>query len=449
MLTILKEWHVFVWKDARDNPFVTVTSSHFITWLNFTFHSNEDFDHLHHTRRQIVATTDFFNLVFKTGVQSTFLCFVLLVQRLNDLCVLLVFQCEHPPLTTAQAVQQLFGDDRTCLDAFGAFDSGFAKQHAAQTCIDVAVKNAEFVVPVTGQTFDFLTLDLQRTFVFFDAVTVEDPNLDHGTIVARLHAQRGVAHVRCLFAKDGAQQLFFRGHRAFALWCDLANQNIARLHVSTDVHDASLVEVAQRFFTDVRDVASDFFRTKLGVTCGDFEFLDVDRGEDVVTRDALGDQDGVFVVVTVPRHERDDDVLTQSQFTHIGGRTIGNHFALADLLTYFHQRTLVDAGVLVGTLELAHAVDINARVAQLQIFGCPDHDTLCVDLVDDACTLGHDGRAGIPCHDLFDAGTDQRRFCAQQRNRLTLHVRTHESAVRVVVFQERNERGRNRDQLLR
>ena len=38
---------------------------------------------------------------------------------------------------------------------------------------------------------------------------------------------------------------------------------------------------------------------------------------------------------------------------------------------------------------------------------------------------------------------------AQQRNGLTLHVRTHEGAVRVVVLEERDERGRDRHHLAR
>jgi hypothetical protein len=79
-------------------------------------------------------------------------------------------------------------------------------------------------------------------------------------------AQRGVAHVGGLFAEDGAQQLFFRRHRAFALRRDLADQDVARLHLGADVDDAGFVEVAlERFFADVRDVAGDFFRPELGV----------------------------------------------------------------------------------------------------------------------------------------------------------------------------------------
>src|SRR6266545_4673579 len=52
-------------------------------------------------------------------------------------------------------------------------------------------------------------------------------------------------------------------------------------------------------------------------------------------------------------------------------------------------------------------------------------------------------------YDRFHAGTDQRRIGAHERHRLALHVRTHESAVGIVVLKERYERGGDRNQLLR
>ena len=62
-----------------------------------------DLDHLHRARGQIIATTDLFDLVFKTGTHRTLLDLVLLVQGLYDLGVILVFHGKLPPLTAAQA----------------------------------------------------------------------------------------------------------------------------------------------------------------------------------------------------------------------------------------------------------------------------------------------------------------------------------------------------------
>jgi hypothetical protein len=279
-------------------------------------------------------------------------------------------------------------------------------------------------------------------------VAVEDAHFDDRARHARRQAQRGVANVRSLFTEDGAEELLLRRHRAFALRRDLAAQDVARLDLGTDVDDARLVEVAKRFLADVGDVAGDVLRPELGVAGHDLELLDVDRGEDVVLHDPLGDQDRVFVVVAVPRHERDEHVAAERQLAELGRRTVGDDLAGFDRVADLHQRTLVDAGVLVRTLELHQAVDVDAAFARAKLAGDADDDAGRVDLVDDARPAGGDGRAGIAGNGFFHAGADQRRVRLQQRHGLALHVRAHQRAVGVIVLQERDERGRDRHQLL-
>ena len=58
-------------------------------------------------------------------------------------------------------------------------------------------------------------------------------------------------------------------------------------------------------------------------------------------------------------------------------------------------------------------------------------------------------RARIARRHAFHAGADVRSVGAQQRNRLALHVRSHQRAVGVVVLKERNQAGGHRDELLR
>ena len=72
-----------------------------------------------------------------------------------------------------------------------------------------------------------------------------------------------------------------------------------------------------------------------------------------------------------------------------------------------------------------------------------------VDGLDGAGALGGDDLAGVDRGAVLHAGTDERRRRAQQRNSLALHVRTHEGAVRVVVLEERDERGGDRHHLAR
>ena len=124
-----------------------------------------------------------------------------------------------------------------------------------------------------------------------------------------------------------------------------------------------LVEVLQRLVADVRDVARDLLGTELGVARDALELLDVDRGEEVVLHDALGDQDRVLEVVAAPRHEGDQHVAAERQLAHVGRRAVGDDVARLDPIAHHHDRALVDAGVLVGALVLDQVVDVDAGIA--------------------------------------------------------------------------------------
>ena len=112
-----------------------------------------------------------------------------------------------------------------------------------QPAIGVAVEDRQFVVAVLGEALDLLALDGKRALVLVDAVAVEHAHLDDRAGNARRQPERGVAHIGGLLAEDGAQQLFFRRHRAFALRRDLADQDVARLHFRADIDDARFVEI--------------------------------------------------------------------------------------------------------------------------------------------------------------------------------------------------------------
>ena len=57
--------------------------------------------------------------------------------------------------------------------------------------------------------------------------------------------------------------------------------------------------------------------------------------------------------------------------------------------------------------------------------------------------------AGVAGGARLDTGTDVRRGRPQERDGLALHVGAHERAVGVVVLEERDQRGRDRHELLR
>src|SRR5690606_10598720 len=195
----------------------------------------------------------------------------------------------------------------------------------------------------------------------------------------------------------------------FALWRYLAHQNVARLHFRTDVHNARFIQLVQSRFAHVRNIGGDFFCTQLGVTRHTGQFLNVDGGQAVFLRHPLRQQDGVFVVVTVPRHEGDAEVLTQGQLTHIHRRTVGHDVATLNLITGFHQRTLVNTGVLVRAGVFGQVVDVDTGFTSngfviVHFY----HDTGGVNGIDHTATLGHHTHTGVSRYRTFHTGTHQR-----------------------------------------
>ncbi len=196
--------------------------------------------------------------------------------------------------------------------------------------------------------------------------------------------------------------------------------------------------------TDVRNLAGDLLGAKLGVARLDLVLLDVDRGEKVVFHDPLGQDDGVLVVVAFPRHERHEEVLAEGELARLGRGAVRQHRADRDFLAWRDDGVMVDAGALVGALELGQDVRIRPRTLRR-----PNDDLPGVHELDDAALLRNDDLAGVDSRTTLHTGTDERCRGTQERNSLALHVGSHESAVGVVVLQERDERGGHRDHLTR
>ena len=335
MRAVFEERHVLDRHDTRHDTLVAVTAGHLVAGLDLALHSDEDLDHLHDARRHFVAALDLLDLVHEALFERA--SWTRRTGRAGLRARSGPSRLRRRTATTASADTRrasAFDSSVPFLKPFGPAIASWPTQHVDQTAVDVAVEDRLLVVAVLGETLDFLALDRHGALVLFNAVAVEDADFDDRAVGARRHAHGRVADVGGLFAEDGAQKLFFRRHRAFALRRDLADQDIARLNFGADIDDAGFVEVLQRFFRNVRNVARDFFRTELGVARHDLEFLDVDRGEHVVGDDTLGQQDRVLVVVAVPRHERDERVAAERQIAEIGRRTVGDDVALVDLVAH-------------------------------------------------------------------------------------------------------------------
>ena len=96
--------------------------------------------------------------------------------------------------------------------------------------------------------------------------------------------------------------------------------------------------------------------------------VNVDRSQHVVLDKALAQDDRIFKVVTAPWHERHQQVLTKSEFTPVSGWAVANELALLDFVAEHDPGLVVDAGVLVRTVELCQHVGVATE------FGVVDHD---------------------------------------------------------------------------
>ena len=291
---------------------------------------------------------------------------------------------------------------------------------------------------------------MRGALIALDAFAREHLHVDYRTRHAGGHAQAGVFDVGRLLAENRTQQFFFRGQLGFAFGRYLAHQHIARFDFGTDINDAGFIQPARHALGQIGNVARDFFRPEFGVARHNRQFLDMNRGVAIVRHHAFGDEDRVFEVVTVPRHERDHHVLPQSQLTHIGGSTVGDNVAARNYIAHFHDRALIDVGVLVGTGELGQGVNIHAHFA-CRGFVVIDahHDARSIDIIHNPAATGEHHGAGVDGGGALDAGTDYGFLWTQARHSLALHVGAHQRAVRVVMLEEGDQRRGHRHDLRR
>ena len=154
----------------------------------------------------------------------------------------------------------------------------------------------------------------------------------------------------------------------------------------------------------------------------------------VVLHQFFTEQNRVFVVVTFPCHETDQRVFTQCQFTLTSGSAVGDDLTCFNSVAYVYDRFLVQAGALVTSLIF------NQLVCVTHGFIVADHNFVCGNSFYNTAVFCDSADTGVFRCFVFHTGTNDRRVSYHQRYSLTLHVGTHQRTVRVVVFQERNQR---------
>ena len=319
--------HVFHRHDARHHTLVTVTTGHLVAGLQATLHRDIHLDHLLHAGLQLVALGQFFLLQLERGVEFG----TLLRQTFLDLLHLgshfIVGDANIEPLMRLDAMQIVAAQLGALGQLLRSAVGHFVVQQLFHTRKHVGLHDAHLIHQILFVAIQFVIDDLLGALVALQSLAREHLHVDHRSRAAGRHTQAGVFDVRSLLAENRAQQFLFRCQLGLAFGRHLADQHVADCDFRADMHDAAFVQTRQLRFGQIRNIAGDFLRAKLGIACGDGQLFDMDRGKAILRRNALGDQNRVLVVVTVPRHERDQHVLAERQFAHIGGSAVRHHVA--------------------------------------------------------------------------------------------------------------------------
>ncbi len=126
----------------------------------------------------------------------------------------------------------------------------------------------------------------------------------------------------------------------------------------------------------------------------------------------------------------------------VGRARVGDRVAGGDASTDVDDRALVDARALVASDELRE--DVLVQLAGVGL----DLDPLGGDAGHDPGVAGDQDLAGVLRGADFHARAHDRCLGLEERHGLALHVRAHQGPVGVVVLEERDERGRDRHDLL-
>ena len=176
----------------------------------------------------------------------------------------------------------------------------------------------------------------------------------------------------------------------------------------------------------------------------------MDRREGVFANQFFTEQYGVLEVVPTPRHKRHKDILTQREFAMINGWSISKHLPFHNRLAKPNHWCLSNTGVLVRSLKLDQVIDVQPGILPLlPILRIGPHDDAgSIDALHDPGPTSLNYIPRISRDHRFHPGPHQRSLRCDQRNRLALHIGTHQRAIGVVMLQERHKRGRHAHHLL-
>src|SRR3990172_6518642 len=452
--------HIFFGNDPGDDTLVAMPPGHLVAYRELALHGHVDLDHLDDAGRQLVALLQSIHSLVEESLEHLDLAFGLVLDLLDlvqNLGGNIRFQ--QAEVGRPQLPQDVPGELGFLLKEFFAgprvhqiLFQGATGETLHHSLVSLFFENANLIVEVLLQHAHFFGLDRLGPLVFLHTLAGKDLHVHDDSFDAGWTTERCVPNIAGFLAEDGAQQLFLRGELSFTFGGHLAHQDVAGLHIGADPDDAGLVQIRQKPFGHIGNIASDLLRPELGVSSLGVELLDMDRSVSVRLDELLRHQDRVFEVVSAPRHEGDQNVPPQGQLPPVGTGPVGYHLSLFHFVPDLHDGNLVHTGILIGPLELGEVVDIRANLlgpfAGAVALDAND-DAAGIYRVHDAGTSANHHRSAITGSDILHARSHDGCFGAEQRNRLPLHVGTHQRSVGIVVLQKRDERCCHRNQLFR
>ena len=264
--------------------------------------------------------------------------------------------------------------------------------------------------------------------------------------------QRSILHITSLVTENGTEQFFLRRRIGLALGRNLTYKDVARFDARTDTDNTIVVQILGCLFTDIGDIRGQFFHTTLGFANLQRKLLHMNRRQQVLSNDPFVQHNGILVVISLPRHISNQKVLTQRQFTILRRIALSQDLAFGHTLTLVANRTQVNRHILVRATPLRNSVFLQRRLEADKFFVLrtviQNANSRGIHKVNHTVAFSRNLCARIAGQLTLDARAHDRSLGTQQRNSLAHHVRSHQSAVGVIMLQERNQRSRNRSNLL-
>src|SRR5437899_3438225 len=258
--------HVLLGQQAREDALVAVAPGHLVAHLELPLDGDEHLHHLDHAGRELVAALQAFDLLGKGDLDEVDLLLHALDQAREIVFHALVADLDVAPVVGGELRQHVGGD----LDALVQEDLARVVREARRGLLALELLehlfaralayDADLVLLVLAQLGDLVLLDRAGTIVLLDALAGEDPRIDDRALDPGRDAQARVAHLTRLLAEDGAQELLLGRDLRLALGRDLADQDVARLHLRADADDARLAPAPEALAGAGRGVAVDSLR---------------------------------------------------------------------------------------------------------------------------------------------------------------------------------------------